>query len=147
MEAEVLVRASHLHIITSAEQIEAAIRHELYHNQKEVLIYKGRPAVEAVRAIFRAFSVKKDLTNHPFQLSRRERGIFARDAWGEVSKLSPRDFCRFVSSWFSLADLTTFENRPALVLAKELPIMMVPTFFQGRFCDSDMLAPFSYLED
>jgi hypothetical protein len=146
MQAEVLVKASHLHIITSQEQIDAAIRHELYHNQKQVLIYKGRPAVEAVRAIFKEFSVRKDLTNRPFRLSHRDRGIYATDAWGEVSKISPRDFCRFVSSWFSLAELTTYDGKPALVLAKELPSMMVPTFFQGRFVDATMLAPFQWID-
>jgi hypothetical protein len=145
-QADVLVKASHLHIITSQEQIDAAIRHELYHNHKEVLIYKGRPTVETVRQIFKEFSVREDLTNRPFRLSHRERGIFATDGWGEVSKIGPRDFCKFVSSWFSLAELTTYENKPALVLAKELPMMMVPTFFQGRFVDAAMLAPFQWID-
>jgi hypothetical protein len=90
IEAEVLRKTSHLHLITSQEQIDAAIRHELYHNQKEVLIYKGRPAAEAVRQIYKEFSVRKDLTNSPFQLSHRERGIMMKDQWGEVSKVSPR---------------------------------------------------------
>jgi hypothetical protein len=146
MEASVLVRASHLHLILSPEQIDAAIRHELYHNQKPVLIYKGRPAVEAVRRIYKEFSVRTDLTNRPFQLSHRERGIMMTDQWGTVSKVSPRDFRRFLSSWFSLAELTTYDNKPALVLAEGLPLMMVPTFFQGRFADSEMLAPFSWVD-
>jgi hypothetical protein len=146
MEAEVLVRASHLHLITSAEQIDAAIDGELYHNQKLVLIYKGRPSVESVRRIYKEFSVRKDLTNHPFKLSHRERGIMMTDHWGEVSKVSPRDFCRFIAFWFQLAELTTHDGKPALVLAKELPIMMVPTFFQGRFADASMLEPFTWVD-
>src|ERR1700730_17746134 len=93
MEAEVLVKASHLHLILAQAQIDAAIRDELYYNQKPVLIYKGRPPVETVRRIFKEFSLRRDLTNHPFQLSHRDRGIYAVDAWGEVSKISSRDFC------------------------------------------------------
>src|SRR6202011_1973104 len=133
LEAEVLVRAIHLHLITSPEQIAAAIANELYYNKKPVLIYKGASTVEAVRQVYNAFRVHKDFNNRPFQLSHAERGIMASDYWGEVVKLHPRDFRKYIAAFFTLAELTTYNGQPALVLAKQLPLMMVPTFFQGRF--------------
>jgi hypothetical protein len=146
MEAEVLVKASHLHLITSPEQIAAALRNELYYNKKPVLIYKGASTVEAVRQIYKAFSLRKDMNNRPFQLSHAERGIMASDSWCEVTKLNPRDFRKYVEAFFSLVELTTYNGQPALVLAKELPLMMVPTFFQGRFCEPSMLEGFSWVD-
>jgi hypothetical protein len=146
MEAEVLVKASHLHLITDSEQIAAAIRNELYHNKKQVLIYKGASTVEAVRQIYKEFSVRKDMNNRPFQLSHAERGIMATDQWGEVVKVHPRDFRKYLAAFFSLAELTTYNGKPALVLAKELPLMMVPTFFQGRFAEPSMLEGFSWVD-
>jgi hypothetical protein len=146
MEAEVLVRASHLHLITDPEQIAAALKNELYHNKKPVLIYKGSSTVDAVRQIYNAFRTHKDFNNRPFQLSHAEKGIMASDNWGEVVKLHPRDFRKYIAVFFTLAELTTYNGKPALVLAKELPLMMVPTFFQGRFAEPSMLEGFSWVD-
>jgi hypothetical protein len=136
MQAEVLVRASHLHLITDQSQIDAAIKQELFHNNKKVLIYK--PASEAVGPIFKEFSLRKDLANRPFRLSHKEKSIMATDQWGEVSRLTSKDFSKFVSSWFSLAEFTTFNEKRALVMAKELPLMMVPTY--SRFVTAEILS-------
>jgi hypothetical protein len=146
METEVLVKASHLHLITNEEQIAAAIRNELYYNNKPILIYKGASTVEAVRQVYNAFRVRKDINNRPFQLSHSERGIMGSDIWGEVTRVNPRDLRKYISVFFSLAELTTYNGKPALVLAKELPLMMVPTFFQGRFCEPSMLEGFSWVD-
>jgi len=48
--------------------------------------------------------------------------------------------------WFTLAELTTYDKKPALVLIKELPTMMVPTYCQGRFVDASMLEPFQWVD-
>jgi hypothetical protein len=146
MQADIQVRSSHLHLITDTEQIQAAINQELFADQKKVLIIKGRPAIDAVAAIYKEFSVRRDLAGSPFRLSHKERGIMATDQWGEVSKVNIRDFKRFIQSWFSLAELTSYDGKPALVLIKELPTMMVPTYAQGRFVSSEMLAPFSWID-
>jgi hypothetical protein len=146
MQADIRVVASHLNLITSPEQIDAAINGDLYVDLKRVLIIKGRPAVEAVARIYGEFGIRKDLAGNSFRLSHRERGIMATDQWGEVSKVNIRDFKRFIQSWFTLAELTTYENKPALVLIKELPTMMVPTYCQGRFVDTSMLEPFQWVD-
>ena len=46
MQAEVRVVASHLNLIQSPEQIEAAINSELYLDRRRVLIFKGVPAAQ-----------------------------------------------------------------------------------------------------
>jgi hypothetical protein len=99
-----------------------------------------------VARIYREFSIRKDLAGNRFRLSHREKGIMATDQWGEVSKVNIRDFKRFIQSWFTLAELTTYENKPALVLVKELPTMMVPTYCQGRFCSPEMLAGMEWVD-
>jgi hypothetical protein len=136
MEAEVLVRASHLHLIVAQDQIDAAIRRELYHNNKRVLIYK--PAADAVGHIYKEFGARRDLANRPFRLSHKEKSIMATSQWGEIEKLSPKDFCRFISSWFSVAEYTTFNEQRALLMVKELPLMMMLTY--SRFVTSEMLS-------
>jgi hypothetical protein len=146
MQAEVRVVASHLRLVQSQEQIAAAVSGDLFIDGKRVLIIKGASAAEAVEKIYKEFSVRRDLAGNPFRLSHRERGIMATDQWGEVSKVNIRDFKRFIQSWFSLAELTSYDGKPPLVLIKELPTMMVPTYAQGRFVTAEMLAPFSWID-
>jgi hypothetical protein len=146
MQAEVRVVASHLRLVQSPEQIAAAVSGDLFIDGKRVLIIKGASTAEAVEKIYKEFSVRRDLAGHPFRLSHKERGIMATDQWGEVSKVNIRDFKRFIQSWFSLAELTTHDGKPALILIKEFPTMLVPTYAQGRFVTAEMLEPFSWVD-
>lgn len=142
MEAEILTVASHLNLIKAPEQIEAGKRGDLYLNKKPVLIIKGASAADAVRRIYLEFSRRNDLTGQPFRLSHKERSIMHRDQWSQDSKVGAQDLRRYIEHFFTLAELTTHNNQPVLVVLKELPVMMVQTFRQGRFVDSSMLAEF-----
>lgn len=70
----------------------------------------------------------------------------ASDYRGEVVKLHPRDFRKYIAVFFTLAELTTYNGKPAFVLAKQLPLMMVPTFFQGRFAEPSMLEGYTWVD-
>ena len=65
-----------------------------------------------------------------------------RDQWSQDSKVGAQDLRRYIEHFFTLVELTTHNNQPVLVVLKELPVMMVQTFCQGRFVDSSMLAEF-----
>jgi hypothetical protein len=142
MEANTRVVASHLTLIQDPEEIEAAKNDQLYLDSKKVLIIKGIPAAQAVATIYKEFSVRKDPTGNPFRLSHAAKGIMHRDQWGEDNKVGIQDFKRYIEHWFTLTELTTYDNKPALVVVKSLPIMMVPTYCQGRFVSPEMLSPF-----
>jgi hypothetical protein len=98
MQGDIRVVASHLNLVQAPDQIEAAITKDLYFDRKKVLIIKGRPAVEAVAAIYKEFSVRKDLAGNAFRLSHKEKSVMATDQWGEISKVNMKDFKRFIQA-------------------------------------------------
>jgi hypothetical protein len=96
MQADVLVRASHLNLIQNPDQIAAARRNELYLNKKPVMICRGIPAAETVQAVYGIFKTHKDLTGQPFRLSHKEKSITHRDQWGDTSRVGVREFAKYL---------------------------------------------------
>jgi hypothetical protein len=99
MQADIQIRASHLHLITEPEQINAAKSGTLFVENRPVLIIRGIPAGETIRAVYALFASRKDLTDSPFRLSRREKGIMAVNQWREYSKLTSKEFAKYLEHW------------------------------------------------
>jgi hypothetical protein len=146
MEASTRTVASHLVLIQGEEEIAAAKNNDLYIENKPALIIRGIPAQETIQAVYALFAIKKDLTGASFRLSHKERGIMHRDQWNDYSKLGSRDFAKYLEHWCVLVDLTTYDNKPALVIVKPLPSMLVQLFHQPRYITAEMLAPFTWVD-
>jgi hypothetical protein len=146
MEAKSRVVASHLVLIQDPEEIQAAKSNQLYHDGKKVLIIRGIPAAQTLEVIYQEFSKRRDLTGNPFRLSHKAKGLVARDQWGEITKVRLHDFRRFIEHWFCLAELTEYDHKPTLVIAKSLPIMLVPLFSQGRYLTPELLGLFDWID-
>jgi hypothetical protein len=146
MQADVLVRASHLHLITAPEQIEAAMNGTLFVEHRPVLVFKGMPAAKAAEAIYRMFAERRDLRGERFYVSHKLRSIVAKDQWDEYAKVGMNDFRRYIENWFQLATLEEWQNKPALVLANTLPLMQVPLYCQGRYITKELISLFPAID-
>lgn len=146
MEASTRTVASHLILIQGEEEIAAAKNNDLYIENKPTLIIRGIPAQETIRAVYDLFATRKDITGSPFRLSHREKGIMARDQWRDYSKITSREFAKYLEHWCVLVDLTTYDNKPALLVVKSLPPMLTQLFHQPRYLLPSMLEPFTWLD-
>jgi hypothetical protein len=146
MQATTHKVASHLILITSPDEIAAAKNNELYIEDKPTLIIRGIPTQETIRAVYALFASRKDLTGSPFRLSHREKGICAVNQWREYSKVTSRDFAKYLEHWTVLVDLTTHDGKPALVVVNSLPPMLTQLFHQPRYLTDEMLLAFEWLD-
>lgn len=146
MEASTRTVASHLILIQGEEEIAAAKNNELYIENKPTLIIRGIPAQETIRAVYALFASRKDMTGQPFRLSHAEKGIMHCDLWQDYSKLGSRDFAKYLEHWCVLVDLTTYDNKPALVVVKSLPPMLTQLFHQPRYLLPSMLEAFTWVD-
>jgi hypothetical protein len=138
--------ASHLILITNEAEIEAAKNNDLYIEDKPVLIIRGIPAQDTIRAVYALFATRKDMTGRGFRLSHREKGIMHTNQWTEYSKLGSREFARYLEHWAILMDLTTYKGKPALVVVPTLHPMLTQLFHQPRYITAEMLAGFSWID-
>jgi hypothetical protein len=139
MQASVQVRASHLHLIESQEQIAAAMSGTLLVHNRPVLVIKGMPAARATEFIYKMFSTRHDLRGGNFHVSHKLKSLVAKDQWDEYSKVGLQDFRRYVEHWFQLATLDEYNGKPALVLTNALPVMLVPLYCQGRYITRELI--------
>jgi hypothetical protein len=146
MQANTKKVASHLILITSPEEIAAAKKNDLYIENKPTLIIRGIPAGETIKAVYALFATRKDLTGSPFRLSHREKGICAVNQWREYSKLTSKEFARYLEHWTVLLDLSTYDNKPALIVVPSLPPMLIQLFHQPRYLTETMLSKFQWLD-
>jgi hypothetical protein len=146
MQAQTRVVASHLTLIQDPDQIAAAIANDLFIDGKRALIIRGIPAARTTEVIYQEYSRRTDLTGNSFRLSHREKGLVHKDQWGETNKVGIHDFKRYIEHWFTLTELTTYDNKPALILVKSLPTMLVPTYCQGRFLTPELLSLFQWVD-
>jgi hypothetical protein len=144
MDATTQKVASHLILITSPDEIEAAKKNDLYIDKKVALIIRGIPAGDTIRAVYNLFATRKDMTGSPFRLSHREKGICAVNQWSEYSKLTSKEFARYLEHWTVLLDLTTYNDKPALVVVNSLPPMLIQLFHQPRYLTESMLSAFQW---
>jgi hypothetical protein len=122
MEAQIQVVASHLRLITSPEEIAAAIEGNLFVDHKKVLLIKGIPAATTVAAIYQEFAKRKDLRNQPFQISHKRKSLMMRNQWDELKKVELSDMRKFIEHWFVLAEKTEHNGKPVLLLVNTLPV-------------------------
>jgi hypothetical protein len=146
MQANTRKVASHLILIEDEQEIAAAKNNDLYIENKPALIIRGIPAGDTIRAVYALFASRKDLTGSPFRLSHREKGICAVNQWQEYSKLTSKEFARYLEHWTVLVDLTTYEGKPALVVVNSLPTMLTQLFHQPRYLTETMLSAFQWLD-
>jgi hypothetical protein len=146
MQANTQKVASHLILITSPDEIAAAKNNDLYIEGKPTLIIRGIPAGDTIRAVYALFATRKDLTNSPFRLSHREKGICAVNQWREYSKLTSKEFARYLEHWCVLLDLSTYNGKPALVVVPSLTPMLTQLFHQPRYITADMLSAFEWID-
>jgi hypothetical protein len=146
MQAHTRKVASHLILVTDPDEIQAAKDNNLYIENKPALIIRGIPAQDTIRAVYALFATKLDLTGSPFRLSHQEKGIMAKDQWNEYSKVTSRMFSQYLEHWCTLVDLTTYQNKPALVVVNKLSSMLVQLFHQSRFLTVEMLEPFTWVD-
>jgi hypothetical protein len=146
MQADILVRASHLHLITEPAQIAAAKSGTLFVEKKPVLIIRGIPAGDTIRAVYALFASRTDMTGSPFRLSHREKGMCGVNQWQEYSKLTSKEFAKYLVHWAVLMDLTTYDSQPALVVVRSLPPMLIQLFHQPRYLTESMLSAFQWID-
>jgi hypothetical protein len=70
----------------------------------------------------------------------------ARDQWNEYSKVTSGEFSKYLEHLCTLVDLTSYQNKPALVVVKKLSSMLVQLFHQSRFLTADILSPFKWVD-
>lgn len=133
MEADVLVRASHLHLITSPEQIEAAKNNNLYVENKKVLLIKNFPAAKAAEVIYREFAKREALQGGRFHVSFKLKSLVAKNQCGEYAKVGIEDFRKYVQHWFQLAEVRECDGKEVLILVNKLSPMAVSLYCQGWY--------------
>lgn len=146
MQASIQTVASHLQLITSPEEIEAAIEGKLFVENKKVLLIKGIPAADTVATIYREFAKRKDHRNHPFQISHKQKGLLMRDQWDELKKVELYDMRKFIEHWFVLAEKTEHNGKPVLLIVTTLPVMSIPLFCQGRYLTRELIDLFPVVD-
>ena len=146
MQANTRKVASHLTIITDAGEIAAAKNNDLYIDNRPALIIRGIPAGDTIRAVYALFASRTDMTGSPFRLSHREKGICAVNQWKEYSKLTSKEFARYLGHWTVLLDLTSYDGKPALVVVNSLPPMLTQLFHQPRYLTETMLSAFQWID-
>jgi hypothetical protein len=146
MQANIRKVASHLTLIENEEEIQAAKNNDLYIENRPALIIRGIPAADTIRAVYAHFASRKDLTGSPFRLSHREKGIFAVNQWKEYSKLTSKEFVKYLEHWCVLVDLNSYNGKPALIVVSSLPPMLTQLFHQPRYLTETMLSAFQWLD-
>jgi hypothetical protein len=146
MQATTRTVASHLVIIQGEQEITAAKNNDLYIDKKPALIIRGIPAQDTIRAVYALFATRKDINGDVFKLSHQEKGIMLRDQWRDYTKITSRDFAKYLEHWCVLLDLSSYNNQPALVVVKSLPPMLTQLFHQPRYILPEMLEPFTWVD-
>ena len=124
-------------------------------NGKPILTVKGGSAQELVARVFKEFSVKLDKAGKPFQLSSEHRGIMHTSPYNQSEKITGVRMAEYLTDFFQFVELVhsappqTFDSPPLrggnfqyLKLLTDLPPHVSALLAQGRFLDSEMLAPF-----
>jgi hypothetical protein len=146
MQANTRKVASHLTLIEGEAEIQAAKSNDLYIDNKQTLIIRGIPAGDTIRAVYGLFATKTDMTGSPFRLSHSAKGICAVNQWKEYSKLTSKDFARYLEHWCVLLDLSSYNGKPALIVVPSLPPMLTQLFHQPRYLTEEMLSAFQWID-
>jgi hypothetical protein len=122
-------------VIADPQQVDLGLNGHLWHDGKQILVYKGYQDGTAVAAqVYHRLSQETDLNKKPFTFSKHRRGLVHSDpVWKSPKKVSGLELLDYLARWFIPCQLLTNANGQALVIVDEFPKLFAAQLMQPRY--------------